>query len=466
MAIASTTAWEVRTDGDDNNGGGFDPVGGGTDYSQQAAAQLSVTDGSGSGTTNLNSATGGFTAAMVGNILQITGGTLTAGFYEITAYVDSNNVTLDRTPGTGSGSTVKVGGALATVDKADDAVVPGNVVFIKAGTYTRTATWSLTADGSTTGYIRFVGYNTNRTISNSDTRPLITTATNSVRILEPNGANYCLFHNLNFSTTATTKANFMANISFTSANIQFQFCKFEDFPTVYSRETSNSATVEWWFCEFSGCTGSALHVASSSGSLNVFFCYFHDCLTGISTAANAGTVTLMNCIFDTMSSYGLSLTRTTTSVADIVVEECIFYNCATNGIRYIGNAAIYFNSRSRLLNNIFVGGTYAIYAQNADTIRPLHLYRNNAFYNQTFRYNNFSDPEGTDITLTADPFVDAANGNFALNNTAGGGAVARAAALPASFPGGLTANFRDLGPSQHQDSGGSSPVPRAFAYIG
>ena len=51
MAIAATTVWEVRTGGAETNGGGYSS--GGTDYSQQTAAQLSVTDGASISTTNL-----------------------------------------------------------------------------------------------------------------------------------------------------------------------------------------------------------------------------------------------------------------------------------------------------------------------------------------------------------------------------------------------------------------------------
>lgn len=44
MAVTAGTVFEVRADGDDLNPGGFDAAFGGTDYSQQAAAQVSFTD--------------------------------------------------------------------------------------------------------------------------------------------------------------------------------------------------------------------------------------------------------------------------------------------------------------------------------------------------------------------------------------------------------------------------------------
>lgn len=62
------------------------------------------------------------------------------------------------------------------------------------------------------------------------------------------------------------------------------------------------------------------------------------------------------------------------------------------------------------------------------------------------------------VSLTADPFVDPAGGNFALNNTAGGGALLRAAGFPGAFPGGLTISYPDIGAVQHQDAGGSTTI--------
>ena len=120
MAIADATVYEVRTEGDPDNGAGFKDLNPGTsvDYSQQDTAQLTLTDAatSGIGVTTLTSATGGFTAAMEGNVLYLSSGTnATVDYYQITGYTDTNTVTLDRAPDDGvgglSGGNIKVGGA-------------------------------------------------------------------------------------------------------------------------------------------------------------------------------------------------------------------------------------------------------------------------------------------------------------------------------------------------------------------
>jgi len=146
MTISANTQIEVRTGGDDDNGGGFVTGASGTDFTLQDAATLSLTDlaTSGIGVTTLTSVTGGFLAAHIGNLVQIKSGTnVTAGFYEITAHTDTNTVTLDRAPDDGVGGIASgvgsIGGALATPGKmAPLLTVSGMKGWIKTGTYTMT----------------------------------------------------------------------------------------------------------------------------------------------------------------------------------------------------------------------------------------------------------------------------------------------------------------------------------------
>jgi hypothetical protein len=59
------------------------------------------------------------------------------------------------------------------------------------------------------------------------------------------------------------------------------------------------------------------------------------------------------------------------------------------------------------------------------------------------------------VTLTADPFTDAANGDFTLNSTAGGGAELRGAGWPSALPGLSGTSHPDIGAYQSQVGGGS-----------
>lgn len=70
--------------------------------------QLKVTDAASAFDVVVTSVTGGFTADMVGKIARIQGGALTHGDYKIMKYVDANTIWVDRPPGNGGGSTLRV----------------------------------------------------------------------------------------------------------------------------------------------------------------------------------------------------------------------------------------------------------------------------------------------------------------------------------------------------------------------
>lgn len=117
------TNWYIRTDGNELNGGGFDPwvTGAGTNYADAASPIISSTTGTCTvGSTTWTDTGVTFTSAMVGNVMRIsakTGGSAIAlDYFVITAFIDANNVTLDRTPCASANitaATYRVGGAFA-----------------------------------------------------------------------------------------------------------------------------------------------------------------------------------------------------------------------------------------------------------------------------------------------------------------------------------------------------------------
>lgn len=178
MAVNSTAVWRVRTGGNAANGAGYDSAisGAGTDFSRQDAAQLAVADAatSGAGSTTLTSATGGFTAAMIGNAVKISGTNFQTGYYFITARTDTNTVTLDRTPssgGAGSSGAARVGGAARQPENLSAAVAAGNTVCVRASAgnaasyptssldYTISGFFTPTSGSTTAGFVRWVGEN-------------------------------------------------------------------------------------------------------------------------------------------------------------------------------------------------------------------------------------------------------------------------------------------------------------------
>lgn len=176
--------FEVRTDGDDDNGGGFMEGSSGTDYSQQASAQATLTtasvlDGTFPNRVLVDAGDHTVSANDVGNVLQITGGTATADVYVITSVnVGSNYWTLDRNAGS-TGATVvgKMGGAWATPGKISDVMRSSSTslsstysrcrVWIKSGVYTVTTTTRgsggpIDSDGNPSRTWHIEGYHSTR----------------------------------------------------------------------------------------------------------------------------------------------------------------------------------------------------------------------------------------------------------------------------------------------------------------
>src|SRR3972149_408153 len=118
MALSATVVFEVRVGGSDSNGGGFNSAAGGTDRSLQTAPHV-VIDGAtitctvNAVTTKLDIAGYTTTDADVGNLVNITGGTMTLSPppYQITAQTGGNQWTVDRAAGTaGQTGTGNMGG--------------------------------------------------------------------------------------------------------------------------------------------------------------------------------------------------------------------------------------------------------------------------------------------------------------------------------------------------------------------
>ena len=95
------------------------------------APLLAVADGVTNGTTALTSTTGGFTAGMVGRTLMLWSGATFRAYRTVSAFVSTNQVTMNATVTSYTGLTVRVGGALRTITGARaEMLVPGDMVRI------------------------------------------------------------------------------------------------------------------------------------------------------------------------------------------------------------------------------------------------------------------------------------------------------------------------------------------------
>lgn len=443
MALNAATTWEVQNGGSDTNGGGY--VGTGTDYSQQAAAQLTLTDlACASGTAVVTSVTGGFTTAMIGNLVQIASGTnFTPGFYEITARTSTNQITLDRDPTTGSAATggnVKVGGALASPGKALSGMVAGNDLFIKysATPYDITSTTENIASGrlqfnssvcgvSADNLMRVTGYQATRTHENTDLlRPTIRAgaALGACDLIElhSGGSGWVALNNFIVDGNQravdcfegnmqriryrrvrcgnTTGKGFAGN----GANCIYVGCDVEDADTEYVFRIPAGSFA--YACVAYNCPATAFSLGLAAVAVG---CQAIS-ITGSSSdgfSVTADFSMLINCTAVTIGRAGFLIGSGTDGMTTLV--NCLVYNCGVSS----GSARAYWDAAGApqvLLLNCAWGGSGAAFASS-------HFVQCGS------------------VTLSASPFVSLTGLNFNLNGASGGGLALRQVGFPSDgFP--------------------------------
>lgn len=453
MALSALVVWEVRTSGNDNNGGGFHTGATGTDSSQQDAAQATLSAASvvHSTTTQINVAPGDFTvsAADVGNLLNITSGTATLGVYEITIVdIPNNRWTVDRSVGSVGQTTIgAMGGAMATPGRACQFSVATNIIYIKAGTYTMTTVSANVSNGCMNKTNTFVeGYQTTR--GDLGTPPLLQ-ADGVITVFTLGNLASCDVVNINFdcNNRATSRGLIVSN--------GFAYkCKFSNATNEGAQLGSAGIAV---FCEATGCGAQGGFKLNAAGAA-CYYCYAHD-NTQIGFSLATGTQCI-NCISETNTggtTDGFFLAGPGACI------NCTAYGNGREGIRIASNGVM-------IINCIVEGnGTWGI--RNSSNTSAMYLLNNAGFNNPSGNVDmgtgKFNLNTGF-VTGSASFFTNAAAGDFSLNNNAGGGASARNAGVPGVFPNGTTTGFEDIGATQHEDSGGgggSSAVLRGANMI-
>lgn len=446
MAILASAQWWVRAGGNALNGGGFDAAiaGAGTNYCDQDAAQLSLTDLAtpGAGSTTLTSATGGFTAAMVGNCWRIpTGTNFVAGYYFATGYTDANTMTLDRSPtpaGAGSGGTGRLGGAFANVAASlstggtvtaptiTSPLAAGHQINLRGGgtdtpgsaDYTQTGFASFPAGSTAAGRIRLVGYNgrpridstamVGHTLSHWWLENLMIKAT---------GSGFASFGLLNSAANTGCR-----NIRVDAAGYDVLGILAEVVLSCEFVNTGGGASGGTYFAIEAGPNGVAAignSVTSWRGG-------------GIKCATPIGGVITEN-VIASCGSHGISVS--VTNNYSLVVSNNALSSNTGDGLRISSAVGV---ENSVAFNNIVDSSTaYGINLTAGSTAvnnRSKSLVDFNAFRANSSGAVNGISAGSNDITLSADPFTNAAGGDFTLNNTAGGGADLKNVAFPTSIP--------------------------------
>jgi hypothetical protein len=221
---------------------------------------------------------------------------------------------------------------------------------------------------------------------------------------------------------------------------------------------------ELWFCEAYACNQSntanlAGFSAGTPGTCTFFNCVSHDHVGSNAHGFVGSTLKCVNCIADTCGGNGF---RATGNGGLLSCFQCAAYNCTSNGIEHASGADGQTTAVNCLLVNNGVRGVVGVASSSSTSTSGYVL--NCAFYNNTSGQvtNVQTDNIIGSITLTGNPFVDAANGDFRLNNTAGAGAACRGAGYgtftqtAASYAG--TLGYPDVGAAQHLDAGGGTTV--------
>lgn len=381
MAVANGVVWEIRTTGSSTNGGGFNPAASGTDYSQQDTAQYTATSvltSAGAGNTVLWTSAA---ADMVGNTINISGGTnFTVGFFEITSVsvgvsitCSTNQAGASITTGVGASGSGKVGGAFKFGTSTDNTfsvgVAPGNTIWIKAGSYpTQTISMQFT-DATATHQSSVLGYNTSRGDNpTGSSRPVLTTAGTSNLF----GTLYVIRNIISTGTATTPWA--------TDGQCVVYNCKFTNTSQTTGRSAFNPSDDLLINCEFVSYNGNAVN---SSGSVYVEGCYIHDSINGIRSTATGSAVNIINNIIATCGTNAITLTGANTELS-LIYGNTVYGAEAkiSNGLLMAAN-----NSNTRVVNNIFYGLVTGI---NATTTNIANFTTHNDFFNNTTNVTNWT----------------------------------------------------------------------------
>ena len=402
--VNADMVWEITTTGSADNGGGFWDADPGTsvDYSLQDAAELTLTDlaTSGAGVTTVTSVTGGFTDAMVGNVLHIKSGTNDdPDWYEITAYTDTNTITVDRAPDSGaamSSATGSVGGAFKVdTNVADDffeeSKEPGNTVWFQAGTHTMGESINVAKDGTATNYIRVEGYKDSRGDEPiGDDRPLI----------DDGGSEYAFYFD-NFWMIKNLRVTVEAPDGFRVDGGGIVI-------TCKSTNASGDADKDAFHSEGSGrfinCEGISTNGRAfrTENTNNRFIaCYAHDSDIGFYADPDLGNQDIYSSIVDTCTT-GVSFENTEADNYCNIIGNTI-YNCTT-GIA-LGNFE-YVTAMNNIIDSCTMGVT-------VDADIDLTFFDYNAWGNNTDDVTNITKGSNS-ITSASTYLPSAAGGDFTL----------------------------------------------------
>jgi hypothetical protein len=457
MSLPATAVWEVRTTGNDANGGGFNASRSGAtktaddNYTYGASyGAISYTDlySDGASLNKLKSDTRAFVTADIGHIIQLGAGTNRTAtlFFEITA-VASGVATLDANAWSAENSAKdgvgKLGGALASPGKCMSGKVAGNTTWIKAGTYTITSastniSGGCVADnqggtGNGNGITRgsWVGYGSSRGDGVAGVIWQLNAGVTSATMFSISSS-YVYLDNIEFDGNSQTSAegiNMSAHESWIVRRCIFRNC---DCGGNVSR--SSGFVME---CYAKSCSTYGFY--ASLGAL--YGCVANQCGIGF----KVGTAHVVDCLSYKSSGNGFECQNTGSTLI-----HCVAYDSGGTGFEW-GNATG--GCRNALFVNCLATDSDA-YGFLLESGRDGAIMLNCAGYSNASG-NSLGSNESIGYIPVTDgtPFVAASTGNLRLNTTALRGALLRGAGYDfyaRVFE--TTVTRPDIGAVQHGDT--------------
>lgn len=459
MAIPAATTWDAGAGGNDLNGGGFVAGQPGTDYSVFDAPLVNRSTGTGSNADGTFTDSGAnFPTDCINNMLQINSGTdAILQTFHILARVNSTTLTLDRATLTSTGAgdiTYRIGGRRKTVSSVlSNGWVNGNTLYA-SGNEDRSTTLTITASGvngsGTNGRpARIIGYGT---VRGDGGRFKFTAKANSIDVLTIAAAVNCNLENIEIDGESRTGVR-GANFTSTSGFGKLVNWNVRDMAGI-ALYSSNGGSWEIYDSRVTNCGGASGEGAIHGGPGRPFRliqnCEVHgNTRRGIGGAA---AQIILDCRVYANAGGGMSTS------ASFLIQGNVFDGNTGDGmsIDSSGGAVILQLDRNVCTNNTGYGRNQT--GNNVQNIRA----RNEAYYGNTTAQTNATyttTSETGRITLTAQPFVDRANGDFTPNTTAGGGAALRGAGIVAS-PRSIN-SYADVGPVQAQPQAGNTQLIKA-----
>ena len=485
--LPNQTIWDLRTTGSDSNGGGFVLGASGTDRSQSDTAFCNATDLVLVTADTATSATCPFSAASVGNIINVTAGTnftvqrcAVASVATVTATLTCEGAHAGTSGATGG--SFFLGGALLTPQTA---ITPMNatnfnVLYVKTGTYTVTSAISIGPNGQSPvveGYVSTHG-DLHNASTLSASAPVWTTATNSINLVVFTSSDtpQITFRQMVFSTTAGTPGHgFYPSSSRANTMLTFDRCKFSGFDYAIDGEYSGGFFWTNLFVLKSEFTGITQNAIQNAGTNWIVGCNFHDnpgtAYLGHGGPGNYIPTTLLFNIFNNNNTGAggfpgtvfINTAQGGGEPAGSLIYGNIFYNNQSNALNINAGSNEYV-----VLGNIFEGNVKAVTAALVSN----NLNGNNTLYTSINSYHNntantscaglgYICTDSTDTFPSASPFTNAGANDFTLNSTAGGGALLKGVGYIGVVPLGGT-GYQDVGPLQSIAAAASS---RNFACV-